>query len=135
MIGDIRRLGQLLAAIKPSMLKPIRVKFRILGVGTSGRVWLVSQKRTGSAYAFLKQLSKREIIGHHQVEGVVREKNIMASLDHSFVVNLVSIFRDTTGATIGAKPTPSCTGRGFSLVVREGTRGNKRKRERAMEVD
>ena len=95
-IGDIRRLGQPLANNKP-LLKTIRfkdlVKFRILGVGTFGKVWLVSHKRTGTAYA-LKQLSKREIIGHHQVEGVIREKNIMASLDHPFVVNLVSTFQD-----------------------------------------
>jgi protein kinase A len=54
---------------------------------------LVSHKRTGVPYA-LKQLSKREIIGHHQAEGVVREKNIMASLDHPFVVNLVATFQD-----------------------------------------
>jgi CRP-like cAMP-binding protein/tRNA A-37 threonylcarbamoyl transferase component Bud32 len=95
-IGDIRRLGQPLANNRP-LLKSIRfrdlVKFRILGVGTFGKVWLVSHKRTGTAYA-LKQLSKREIIGHHQVEGVIREKNIMASLDHPFVVNLVSTFQD-----------------------------------------
>ena len=95
-IGDIRRLGQPLENNKP-LLKTIRfkdlVKFRILGVGTFGKVWLVSHKRTGTAYA-LKQLSKREIIGHHQVEGVIREKNIMASLDHPFVVNLVSTFQD-----------------------------------------
>jgi protein kinase A len=95
-IGDMRRLGQPLANNKP-LLKSIRfkdlVKFRILGVGTFGKVWLVSHKRTGTAYA-LKQLSKREIIGHHQVDGVIREKNIMASLDHPFVVNLVSTFQD-----------------------------------------
>jgi cAMP-dependent protein kinase regulator len=95
-IGDIRRLGKPMEASKP-LLKSIRfrdlVKFRILGVGTFGKVWLVSHKRTGTAYA-LKQLSKREIIGHHQVEGVIREKNIMASLDHPFVVNLVSTFQD-----------------------------------------
>ena len=96
-IGDIRRLGQPLAPASASLNKSIRfkdlVKFRILGVGTFGKVWLVSHKRTGTAYA-LKMLSKREIIGHHQVEGVIREKNIMASLEHPFVVDLVSTFQD-----------------------------------------
>uniref|UniRef100_A0A7S2VEX2 cGMP-dependent protein kinase n=1 Tax=Entomoneis paludosa TaxID=265537 RepID=A0A7S2VEX2_9STRA len=96
-IGDIGRLGQPLAPASANLNKTIRfkdlVKFRILGVGTFGKVWLVSHKRTGTPYA-LKQLSKREIIGHHQVEGVIREKNIMASLDHPFVVNLVSTFQD-----------------------------------------
>jgi cAMP-dependent protein kinase regulator len=96
-IGDIRRLGQPLNFINHSLNKSIRykdlVKFRILGVGTFGKVWLVSHKRTGTPYA-LKQLSKREIIGHHQVEGVIREKNIMASIEHPFVVNLVATFQD-----------------------------------------
>jgi len=39
-------------------------------------------------------LNKREIIGHHQVEGVIREKNIMSSIHHPFVVNLVCTFHD-----------------------------------------
>jgi len=96
-IGDIRRLGQPAHFAGQSLKNNIRykdlVKFRILGVGTFGKVWLVSHKRTGVPYA-LKQLSKREIIGHHQVEGVIREKNIMASIDHPFVVNLVATFQD-----------------------------------------
>lgn len=96
-VGHIKRLGQPLAPASHNLNKSIRfkdlVKFRILGVGTFGKVWLVSHKRTGIPYA-LKQLSKREIIGHHQVEGVIREKNIMASLRHPFVVNLVSTFQD-----------------------------------------
>lgn len=96
-IGKISRLGQPLAPATSNLNTTIRfkdlVKFRILGVGTFGKVWLVSHKRTGTPYA-LKQLSKREIIGHHQVEGVIREKNIMSSLDHPFVVNLVATFHD-----------------------------------------
>lgn len=69
------------------------MKVRILGVGTFGKVWLVSHRKTMKPYA-LKMLSKREIIGHHQVEGVIREKNIMSSIDHPFVVNLVNTFQD-----------------------------------------
>jgi CRP-like cAMP-binding protein len=96
-IGDINRLGKPLAPVQSSLNRSIRfkdlVKFRILGVGTFGKVWLVSHKRTGTPYA-LKMLSKREIIGHHQVEGVIREKNIMSSIDHPFVVNLVTTFQD-----------------------------------------
>merc|ERR1711935_972065 len=96
-IGDIKRLGKPLNMMGASLNKHIRlkdlVKFRILGVGTFGKVWLVSHKRTGKPYA-LKMLSKREIIGHHQVEGVLREKNIMASIDHPFVVNLICTFQD-----------------------------------------
>mmetsp|Transcript_4496 Transcript_4496/g.6639 ORF Transcript_4496/g.6639 Transcript_4496/m.6639 type:complete len:822 (-) Transcript_4496:243-2708(-) len=96
-IGDIQRLGKALPPVTRTISTNIRfkdlVKSRILGVGTFGKVWLVSHKRTGVPYA-LKMLSKREIIGHHQVEGVIREKNIMSSIDHPFVVNLVSTFQD-----------------------------------------
>jgi len=96
-IGNIKRLGKPLSMSGASLNKHIRlkdlVKFRILGVGTFGKVWLVSHKKTGIPYA-LKQLSKREIIGHHQVEGVLREKNIMANMQHPFVVDLVATFQD-----------------------------------------
>lgn len=96
-IGSMKRLGQPMTIQSDNLDKTIKfkdlVKFRILGVGTFGKVWLVSHKRTGTPYA-LKMLSKREIIGHHQVEGVIREKNLMAALDHPFVVNLVSTFQD-----------------------------------------
>jgi cAMP-dependent protein kinase regulator len=96
-IGNLDRLGVPMAPAGASLDKTMRfkdlVKFRILGVGTFGKVWLVSHQRTNVPYA-LKQLSKREIIGHHQVEGVIREKNIMASLEHPFVVNLVATFQD-----------------------------------------
>lgn len=68
-------------------------KFKILGVGTFGKVWLVSHKRTGQPFA-LKILGKREVIGHHQVEGVMREKNLMAVIKHPFVVELVTTFQD-----------------------------------------
>jgi CRP-like cAMP-binding protein len=96
-IGDINRLGKSLPMMTSKMDSSIKltdlVKFRILGVGTFGKVWLVSHQQNGTPYA-LKMLSKREIIGHHQVEGVIREKNIMASISHPFVVNLVSTFQD-----------------------------------------
>ena len=96
-IGDINRLGKPMPPQAPKKDKTIEfadlVKFRILGVGTFGKVWLVTHKKTGQPYA-LKMLNKREIIGHHQVEGVVREKNIMTSISHPFVVNLLCTFQD-----------------------------------------
>jgi len=96
-IGTVARLGKALPPQPPKLDRTIKlkdlVKFRILGVGTFGKVWLVSHKRTGKPYA-LKMLSKREIIGHHQVEGVIREKNIMSSVDHPCVVNLIATFQD-----------------------------------------
>lgn len=96
-IGDINRLGKPMPPQAPKKAKDIDfadlVKFRILGVGTFGKVWLVTHKKTGQPYA-LKMLNKREIIGHHQVEGVIREKNIMSSISHPFVVNLLCTFQD-----------------------------------------
>lgn len=96
-IGSIDRLGKSIVPVSKKLDRTIRfqdlAKVRILGVGTFGKVWLVSYKRTGRPYA-LKMLNKREIVGHHQVEGVLREKNIMSSLDHPFVVNLVATFHD-----------------------------------------
>jgi len=68
-------------------------KIRILGVGTFGKVWLCVHKKTGTPYA-LKSLSKYEIIQHDQVGSVAQEKNIMASLDHPFVIKLVGSFTD-----------------------------------------
>jgi len=96
-IGSVSRLGKPLPPVATKLDKSIKlrelIKFRILGVGTFGKVWLVSHKKSGTPYA-LKMLSKREIIGHHQVEGVIREKNIMSSIEHPFVVNLISTFQD-----------------------------------------
>lgn len=96
-IGNIGRLGQPEMLASNMLNKSIRfkdlVKVRILGVGTFGQVWLVNHKKMGIPYA-LKQLNKREIMGHRQIEGVMREKNIMASLEHPFVIRLVSTYQD-----------------------------------------
>mmetsp|Transcript_35865 Transcript_35865/g.48149 ORF Transcript_35865/g.48149 Transcript_35865/m.48149 type:complete len:803 (-) Transcript_35865:204-2612(-) len=96
-IGTVSRLGKTLPPVTSKLDRSIKfkdlIKFRILGVGTFGKVWLVSHKKTGTPYA-LKMLNKREIIGHHQVEGVIREKNIMSSIEHPFVVNLICTFQD-----------------------------------------
>jgi len=96
-IGNVNRLGKPLPPVATKLDRTLRlrdmVKVRILGVGTFGKVWLVNSKKTGISYA-LKMLAKREIIGHHQVEGVIREKNIMSSIDHPFVVNLICTFQD-----------------------------------------
>jgi cAMP-dependent protein kinase regulator len=70
-------------------------KHRILGAGTFGRVWLVSQKGTKDAFA-LKIQVKRQLIEHHQAEGVIREKNIMAQLDSPFIISLSATYQDAT---------------------------------------
>ena len=47
----------------------------LLGAGTFGQVWLASDKKTGNAYALKVQI-KRELIDHHQAEGVCREREV-----------------------------------------------------------
>mmetsp|Transcript_16430 Transcript_16430/g.20519 ORF Transcript_16430/g.20519 Transcript_16430/m.20519 type:complete len:739 (+) Transcript_16430:257-2473(+) len=96
-IGNVQRLvsrePMFVDRVDPNIRLKDLIKFRILGVGTFGKVWLVSHKRTGKPYA-LKMLAKREVIRHHQVQGVIREKNIMSSCNHPFVVNLICTFQD-----------------------------------------
>ncbi len=66
---------------------------RILGAGTFGKVWLVQRKGTDEAYA-LKVQVKKQLIEYNQAEGVIREKNVMAKLDHPFIIKMVSSYKD-----------------------------------------
>jgi len=65
----------------------------LLGAGTFGQVWLASDKKSGKAYALKVQI-KRELIDHHQAEGVCRERAVMAKIDHPFVIKLVNTCQD-----------------------------------------
>jgi len=67
-------------------------KHRILGAGTFGQVWLVSDKQN-NAYA-LKIQSKYDLIQNNQAKGVVNEKNIMAKLNHPFIIKMVATDQD-----------------------------------------
>jgi protein kinase A len=53
----------------------------------------VKHQTTSKTYA-LKILDKEQIVSHHQVKGVMREKEIMDSLKHPFIVGLVATFKD-----------------------------------------
>lgn len=68
-------------------------KVKMLGSGTFGQVWLVTHNQTKNSYALKVQI-KRELIDNGQASGVVREKNLMAALDHPFVIKLVNAFQD-----------------------------------------
>ena len=96
-VGNADRLGRGKQAVLENSEKAVQLKhlnkIRILGVGTFGQVWLVTHKKLGTPYA-LKQLTKFEIIKHQQVGSVAQEKQILASLDHPFVIKLVSSFQD-----------------------------------------
>lgn len=66
-----------------------------VGTGTFGRVRVVkvkgSQDRTPMA---LKILKKHEVIKLKQVEHVKAEKQILAMIEHPFIVNLLTTFQD-----------------------------------------
>jgi protein kinase A len=68
-------------------------KISILGAGTFGQVWLVMDKINKTPYA-LKIQNKRELIDSEQMYGVIREKNLMETLDHPFVVKLINAYQD-----------------------------------------
>eukprot|EP00741_Cyanophora_paradoxa_P010446 tig00000037_g10101.t1 len=64
-----------------------------LGTGTFGRVRICRHKKTGKPYA-LKILNKAEIIRLKQVEHIKNEKNILARIEHPFIVNLYGTCQD-----------------------------------------
>ena len=96
-IGSLDRLETKTLDLRDKSIKMSDLKkHRILGVGTFGQVWLVSKKGSTSddhVHA-LKIQVKRELLNHQQVDGVLREKNIMATIDHPFIIKLVNTYQD-----------------------------------------
>jgi len=75
---------------------------RILGVGTFGRVKLVVHKPAGSdsktgagqtPYA-LKCMRKAQVVATKQQSHVLNEKNILAMMEHPFILALVATYQD-----------------------------------------
>ena len=62
---------------------------RIIGTGTFGKVYL--SIKGNKSYA-LKVLQKKKIIELKQVDHIKNEKNILASIQHPFIVNLQETF-------------------------------------------
>jgi len=67
---------------------------KTLGTGAFGRVRFVTYKASGKYYA-LKTLKKAAIIKMKQVDHIMSEKAILASLKHPFIVNMYGSFHDT----------------------------------------
>mmetsp|Transcript_16181 Transcript_16181/g.21455 ORF Transcript_16181/g.21455 Transcript_16181/m.21455 type:complete len:947 (+) Transcript_16181:116-2956(+) len=100
-IGSISRLGKPSAPIAAKLNRNIQMddlkKHRILGIGSFGSVWLVEHKEEKSTYIYaLKVMRKRDILQHKMTKHVIREKNIMISVDHPFIINLVATFQDAS---------------------------------------
>ena len=68
-------------------------KHKLLGAGTFGKVFLVTKKGTKDAYA-LKIQYKKQLIEYGQAAGVIRERDVMAKLDHQFIIKLVTSYQD-----------------------------------------
>mmetsp|Transcript_35716 Transcript_35716/g.57772 ORF Transcript_35716/g.57772 Transcript_35716/m.57772 type:complete len:332 (+) Transcript_35716:75-1070(+) len=64
-----------------------------LGTGTFGRVRICRHKKSGKVYA-LKILNKAEIIRLKQVEHIKSEKDILARIEHPYIVNLYGTCQD-----------------------------------------
>lgn len=95
-LGSIERLDGKCNLLNSSLKLDDIEKHRILGVGTFGQVWLASVKsaRADKEVYALKVQVKRELLNHQQVDGVMREKEVMTNIDHPFIIKLVSTFQD-----------------------------------------
>jgi len=96
-IGKVDRLGKPALPMSRKLIKGMKrsdlILHRIIGVGMFGRVWLVQHKTSTSVYA-LKEMDKKGIIDKKMAKGVMRERNVMSSVEHPFITNLVSTFQD-----------------------------------------
>ena len=77
---------------EPIMLSQFEVGVT-LGTGSFGRVRFCTHMSTGTHWA-LKAIKKAEVIRQAQVEHMMSEKEVLASLDHPFVVKLAGAFQD-----------------------------------------
>lgn len=97
-IGSSTRLGQARSLInikerKTNIKYSDLKKLRILGIGTFGKVWLAIDKRTNKAFA-LKLMDKKQCLEYKQHEGVIREKNILANINHPFLLKMWGSYQD-----------------------------------------
>lgn len=67
---------------------------RTLGTGSFGRVHLVRLKKTGEYFA-MKAMKKSEVVRLKQVEHTMNERNLLASVNFPFLVNVVCTMQDS----------------------------------------
>jgi protein kinase X len=61
-----------------------------LGIGSFGRVRLAQHRETKIYYA-LKILKKSEVVRLKQVDHIMSENDILAKIDHPFMVNMLGL--------------------------------------------
>ena len=65
----------------------------MIGKGTYAKVCLVTRKTDGELFA-MKILKKKYIIEKNQEQHILTEKQILAGINHPFLVKMVSCFQD-----------------------------------------
>lgn len=65
----------------------------VIGRGTYAKVCLVTRKSDGEVFA-LKVLKKKYIVEKNQEEHIMTEKQILAGINHPFLVKMISSFQD-----------------------------------------
>lgn len=95
-LGQAKRKEQFSSILANNIRLEDLERHRILGAGTFGQVWLVSKtSSSGQKHPFaLKIQSKYELVENQQAYGVIQEKNIMAKLQHPFIISLVQAYQD-----------------------------------------
>ncbi|KAG9296249.1 hypothetical protein G9A89_014841 [Geosiphon pyriformis] len=67
-------------------------KIKLLGKGDVGKVYLVTEKKSGKLYA-MKVLSKKEMIKRNKIKRALAEQEILATSNHPFIVTLYHSFQ------------------------------------------
>ncbi|XP_043213093.1 serine/threonine-protein kinase 32B-like, partial [Amphibalanus amphitrite] len=65
---------------------------RAIGKGSFGKVCIVRRKSNSQMYA-MKYTNKRQSLEKEAIANVIREVQILSSLDHPFIINLVFSFQ------------------------------------------
>ncbi|KAI9298225.1 Pkinase-domain-containing protein [Neoconidiobolus thromboides FSU 785] len=102
-----------------------------LGTGTFGRVYLTRNKMSSNFYA-MKVLKKTEVVRLKQVEHINSEKQILAQVNHPFIVNLNCTFQDSVNLFMLLEYVPG--GELFSHLRRAGRFTNQVTRFYAAEI-
>ena len=68
-------------------------KVNIIGIGTFSEVWHVIDKKYKKEFA-MKLILKSKIIDKKFIKGIIKERNLLSKLNHSFLVNMHFSFQD-----------------------------------------
>ncbi|KAA8496839.1 Serine/threonine-protein kinase nrc-2 [Porphyridium purpureum] len=82
--------------ILPGELHPKKFeKLKLLGQGAVGKVYLVYLKEHNKLYA-MKVLTKEEMIKKRRVKHVMTEREILATVNHPFIISMYASFQTST---------------------------------------